>query len=99
MKNISTAPKSMATLCTEMPSRGVLQGVRAGLRWVASCSWWKGMTRLWEVGQEGGRKDELEPVRASRRILRCPQRGQPPARRDVRWSWPSTIRPDGAGYG
>src|SRR5215210_5986740 len=47
-------------------------------------------TRLGEAGREGDSKDEFEPVRASRRILRCPQRGQPPARRDVRWHWPST---------
>src|SRR5215204_2401274 len=54
---------------------------------------------LREVGRKGGRKDEFEPVRASRRILRCPQRGQPPARRDVRWPWPSTGEQGGAGYG
>src|SRR5215210_2742092 len=66
---------------------------------VASCLWWKGMTHLGEVGRKGGRKDEVEPVRASRRFLRCPQRGQPPARRDVRWPWPSTGEQGGAGYG
>src|SRR5215203_6401730 len=38
-------------------------------------------TCLREVDREGDRKHEFEPVRASRRILRCPQRGQPPARR------------------
>src|SRR5919112_3601694 len=72
--------------------------VRTWLRWVASCLRWKGMIRL-KAGREGDRKDEFEPVWASQRILRCPQRGQPPARRDVRWSWPSTGRPENAGYG
>src|SRR5215203_2803563 len=55
-------------------------------------------TRLREAGWKGDRKYEFEPVRASRRILRRPQRGQPPARRDVRWSRPSTGWPDDAGY-
>src|SRR5215211_177556 len=41
---------------------------------------------LREAGWKGDKKHEFEPVRASRGILRCPQRGQPPARRDVRWS-------------
>src|ERR671911_2907692 len=54
---------------------------------------------LREAGWRGDNKDEFEPVRASRRILRCPQRGQPPARRDVRWSWPSTGWQGAAGYG
>src|SRR5215217_607160 len=56
-------------------------------------------TRLGEAGRKGGRKDEFEPVRAARRILRCPQRGQSSARRDVRWPWPSTGQQGGAGYG
>src|SRR5215210_7289515 len=56
-------------------------------------------TCLREAGWKGDKKDEFEPVRASRRILRCPQRGQPPARRDVRWPWPSTGQQGGAGYG
>src|SRR5215217_6449195 len=47
-------------------------------------------TRLREAGWKGNKKHEFEPVRASRRILRCSQRGQPPARRDVRWHRPST---------
>src|SRR5918995_2334911 len=55
-------------------------------------------TCLREAGWKGDNKDEFEPIRASRRILRCPQRGQPPARRDVRWHRPSTGWPDGAGY-
>src|SRR5215217_7573157 len=54
---------------------------------------------LREAGWKGDKKDEFEPVRASRGILRCPQRGQPPARRDVRWPWPSTGEQGGAGYG
>src|SRR5215208_8494160 len=56
-------------------------------------------TCLREAGWKGDKKDEFEPVRASRRFLRCPQRGQPPARRDVRWPWPSTGQQGGAGYG
>src|SRR5215216_799443 len=56
-------------------------------------------TCLREAGWKGDNKDEFEPVRASRRILRCSQRGQPPARRDVRWPWPSTGEQGGAGYG
>src|SRR5215211_3509559 len=56
-------------------------------------------TRLRDVGRKGDNKDEFEPVRASRRILRCPQRGQPPARRDVRWPRPSTGEQGGADYG
>src|SRR5215204_2757080 len=56
-------------------------------------------TRLREAGWKGDNKHEFEPVRASRRILRCPQRGQPPARRDVRWPWPSTGWQGGASYG
>src|SRR5215213_3271232 len=47
-------------------------------------------TCLREAGWKGDKKHEFEPVRASRRILRCPQRGQPPARRDVRWHRPLT---------
>src|SRR5215210_2726992 len=54
-------------------------------------------TRLREAGWKGDNKDEFEPVRASRRILRRPQRGQPPARRDVRWPWPSTGEQGGSG--
>src|SRR5215216_3629165 len=54
-------------------------------------------TCLREAGRKGDNKDEFEPVRASRRILRCPQRGQPLARRDVRWPWPSTGKQGGAG--
>src|SRR5688572_17297467 len=56
-------------------------------------------TCLGEAGWKGNKKHEFEPVRASRRILRCPQRGQPPARRDVRWPWPSTGEQGGADYG
>src|SRR5829696_2570597 len=56
-------------------------------------------TRLREAGWKGDNKHEFEPVRASRRILRCPQRGQPPARRDVRWPWPSSWWQGCAGYG
>src|SRR5215207_2019906 len=56
-------------------------------------------TRLREAGWKGDDKDEFEPVRASRRILRCPQRGRPPARRDVRWPWPPTGEQGSAGYG
>src|SRR5215211_6858446 len=56
-------------------------------------------TCLREAGLKGDKKHEFEPVRASRRILRCPQRGQPPARRDVRWPWPSTGEQGGASYG
>src|SRR5215211_4643149 len=56
-------------------------------------------TCLREAGWKGDNKDEFEPVRASRRILRCPQRGQPSARRDVRWPRPSTGEQGGAGYG
>src|SRR5215208_5097280 len=55
--------------------------------------------RLREAGWRGDNKDEFEPVRATWRILRCPQRGQPPARRDVRWPWPSSGEQGGAGYG
>src|SRR5215208_6130081 len=51
------------------------------------------------IQREGGGKDEFEPIRASRRILRCPQRGQPPARRDVRCHRPSTGEQGGADYG
>src|SRR5215207_1218000 len=56
-------------------------------------------TCLREAGWKGDNKDEFEPVRAARRFLRCPQRGQPPARRDVRWAWPSTGEQGRAGYG
>src|SRR5215218_8598162 len=56
-------------------------------------------TCLREAGWKGDKKHEFEPVRASRRILRCPQRGQPPARRDVRWHRPSTGEQGGADYG
>src|SRR5687768_9051830 len=56
-------------------------------------------TRLREAGWKGDNKDEFEPVRASWRILRCPQRGQPPARRDVRWHRPSTGEQGSADYG
>src|SRR5215204_4095143 len=41
---------------------------------------------LREAGWKGDKKHEFEPVRASRGILRCPQGGQTPSRRDVRWS-------------
>src|SRR4029434_2828795 len=49
--------------------------------------------------REGGREGGVEAVTAAWAILRCPQRGQPPARRDVRWPWPSTGEQGGAGYG
>src|SRR5215211_6495029 len=56
-------------------------------------------TCLREAGWKGDKKDEFEPVRASRRILRCPQRGQPRARGGVGGLWPSTGGKGGAGYG
>src|SRR5215216_1805244 len=85
---------------------GVFSGVRGQiakafslhsmLEWLAVE---RARTCLREAGWKGDNKDEFEPVRAARRILRCSQRGQPPARRDVRWPWPSTGEQGGAGYG